>query len=125
MGVLNRSLLALLEKSCRLTNEVGGTLVESLSTTLRPEQFVALFSFLENEKKASGVSLDTIVSQVVDIFGSKQFKEPTTDIEELQEWLRKLCPVFKQTRQSLFFFFLPPPTLSITIPKNTKDTPTH
>lgn len=94
LATLNRSLLALLEKSCRVTNEVGGTLVESLSATLRPEQFVALFSFLENEKKASGISLDAIVSQVVDVFGNKQTKELATDVEELQGWLRKLCSLF-------------------------------
>ena len=69
-GLLNRSLLTLLETSSRVTNEIGGTLVESLAKTLRPEQFVALFSYLEDEKKASGVSLDAIVPQVVDVFGS-------------------------------------------------------
>ena len=89
-GLLNRSLLTLLETSSRVTNEIGGTLVESLAKTLRPEQFVALFSYLEDEKKASGVSLDAIVPQVVDVFGSKSSRDPVTDIDELQEWLRKL-----------------------------------
>ena len=89
-GLLNRSLLTLLETSSRVTNEIGGTLVESLAKTHRPEQIVALFSYLEDEKKASGVSLDAIVPQVVDVFGSKPSRDPVTDIDELQEWLRKL-----------------------------------